>query len=392
MQAILDNTKTRPHVVIIGGGITGAGIARDASLRGFKVTLVEQDKLGSGTTGRFHGILHSGARYAVNDSETAADCYRENQILRRIAPSAITDTGGIFLALTPEEATYADTIMQACEDAGIPVIEISRDEAARREPNATPEVLRAFTVPDAYVDGKALIELNMRSSTEADEPATLLTGHTVTELRREGDSIKAVVVHDEQADTTKEIACDYVVNACGVWAGAVANMASLELPMVYDKGTMIVFKLRLNNTVLNRCRPEDDGDLLVPHGDHSIMGTTARPVSDPNDNQPTQEEIDLLIREGTAMVPAIRNTAITSVFAGVRPLFDSGLLQTPGTTTRSLSRSFHVIDHESDGVSNFISVIGGKVTIYRLMAEAAVDKLCEKSGLSASCTTADIKL
>src|SRR5438045_985805 len=90
-------------LVVIGGGATGVGIARDAAMRGFKVTLVERSNLGSGTTGNFHGLLHSGVRYVVNDPATALQCFQENRILKRIATTAITDTGGFFLALNDEE-------------------------------------------------------------------------------------------------------------------------------------------------------------------------------------------------------------------------------------------------------------------------------------------------
>jgi glycerol-3-phosphate dehydrogenase len=99
------------NVLIIGGGATGAGIAAEAARRGFSVTLVERGGLGAGTSGSFHGMLHSGARYVVNDPAVAAACYAENQRLRRLIPSAIVDTGGLFVAMTEEEAQHADKLI-----------------------------------------------------------------------------------------------------------------------------------------------------------------------------------------------------------------------------------------------------------------------------------------
>ena len=89
-------------VIIIGGGATGAGVARDCALRGIKALLIERHDIATGATGRNHGLLHSGARYAVNDRESAEECIRENMILRRIASHCVEDTGGIFISL-PED-------------------------------------------------------------------------------------------------------------------------------------------------------------------------------------------------------------------------------------------------------------------------------------------------
>src|SRR5262245_57448082 len=99
-------------VVVIGGGATGLGVARDAALRGFKVVVVERDRLGGGTSGRFHGLVHSGARYAVDDPVGAQECCEENRILRRIAPSAVRQTGGLFLAMNDDEALFADKMLR----------------------------------------------------------------------------------------------------------------------------------------------------------------------------------------------------------------------------------------------------------------------------------------
>ena len=409
-QRIIRRPKpVRSHqtVVVVGGGATGAGIARDAALRGFQVIVVERSELASGTTGHFHGILHSGARYAVLDPATAAECYAENQILRQIAPSAITDTGGLFLAMNAAEATYADGLMAACTAAGIPVAEISVAAVLKQEPHIASTLKRAFTVPDAFVAGLSLVKLNQQSALRAAIPATFLTRHSVISMQRQGDAIRSVQVRDEQNGTVTDIACDYVINAAGVWAGAVTDMAKVKLAMVYDKGTMMAYEGKYSSAVLNRCRAQDDGDLLVPTtplndgGEvYSVLGTTARVIPSLDDCQPTQEEVDKLLREGAEMVPSLRTAHVIQIYAGIRPLQNpqksqnilsdrqapSGLLVQ--NNTRGISRSFHVIDHSSDGVSNFISVVGGKVTIYRLMAEKTVDLLCQKSGRDVVCATA----
>src|SRR3990170_7918498 len=102
------------EVLVIGGGSTGAGVLRDAAMRGFSATLVERGDLATGTTGRFHGLLHSGGRYAVKDPKSAEECIRENRVLRRIAADCIEDTGGLFVTTPLDDATYADRFAEAC--------------------------------------------------------------------------------------------------------------------------------------------------------------------------------------------------------------------------------------------------------------------------------------
>lgn len=363
-------------VVIIGGGATGTGIAREAAERGYKVILIERGKLGSGTSGRFHGILHSGARYAVNDPLVAADCYQENQRLRQMISSAITDSGGMFVALNSEEAQHAKTLLRACRVAGIPTTEITVSEALRLEPQLTPDLTAAFLVPDGFVDGAELMRLNKAAALSAPFPARFLTGHTVVGFKIDASRISAVSVQDLSSGKIEHLACDQVINAAGVWAGQIAKLALVDLDMVFDKGSMIVFKDQFSQRVINRCRPEDDGDLLVPHAGQSIMGTTARVITDPDDNRPTQEEIDVLISEGSAMIPAIQSARAVRIYAGVRPLLNDHAI---AKNTRSISRSFRVIDHSHEGVANFTSVVGGKITLFRLMAQATVDALVLKS-------------
>ena len=106
-------------VIIIGGGATGAGIARDCALRGLSVTLLERHDIATGATGRNHGLLHSGARYAVTDGESARECIAENQILKRIARHCIEPTDGLFITLPEDDLAFQSTFITACTAAGI---------------------------------------------------------------------------------------------------------------------------------------------------------------------------------------------------------------------------------------------------------------------------------
>ena len=104
-------------VLVIGGGATGAGVAWDAALRGYDVVLVDRADLAEGTSGRFHGLLHSGGRYVVKDPVAAKECVDENALLRRLMPDCIEDTGGLFVTTPDDDLAYADRFLEGCEAA-----------------------------------------------------------------------------------------------------------------------------------------------------------------------------------------------------------------------------------------------------------------------------------
>src|SRR5512142_1874102 len=168
------------EVLVIGGGATGLGVAWDAALRGFRVVLVEKRDLTHGTTGRYHGLLHSGARYVVNDPETAVECISENRILRRTHAPCIEDTGGYFVVTPEDEGDYPDQFKKACAHSGVPGVEIPVAEALRREPYLNPKISRVFRVPDGSADSFMAAHLTAAAAQQAG--AQILNYHQVTGL------------------------------------------------------------------------------------------------------------------------------------------------------------------------------------------------------------------
>src|ERR1043165_660746 len=122
-------TTISTEVLVIGGGATGAGVAWDAALRGFDVILVDRADLAEGTSGRFHGLLHSGGRYVVKDPMAAEECVVENGILRDILPDAIEDTGGLFVTTPDDDPAYGDAFLEGCRKVNLPAQEIPVAEA-----------------------------------------------------------------------------------------------------------------------------------------------------------------------------------------------------------------------------------------------------------------------
>lgn len=139
--AMSGTQKNEFDVIVIGGGITGAGTARDCSLRGLKVLLIERHDIADGATGRNHGLLHSGARYAVTDQESAAECIQENMILKKIANHCVDDTSGFFITLPEDDLAYQAKFVESCTKAGIKAEVIDPKEAIRLEQSVNPDIM-----------------------------------------------------------------------------------------------------------------------------------------------------------------------------------------------------------------------------------------------------------
>jgi len=372
------------RVIVIGGGATGAGILRDVALRGMEAVLVEQGDLVAGTSGRYHGLLHSGGRYAVKDAESARECAEENAIIRRIAPWAVEPCGGVFLQLAQDDPSYAQKWVPAAKAAGIPVEPVDVELLRREIPGISPNACAAYRVPDASVDGFRLITGNVASAQA--HGAKVLTYHKVTGLILENGRVTGVRLLDRLGGKELTLEADMVINAAGAWAGQITGMAGIRLDLVADRGVLLVYHGRLTGQVVNRLRPPGNGDIFVPTGSVTLLGTTATPVPDPENREVPPSEIEELLRMGADLLPAANTARVLRAFAGVRPLFKA---KGDAGSTRDLPRTFQVVDHESaHGVAGLVSVLGGKLTTYRVMAEKAVDVAARKLGVTAPCRTA----
>lgn len=374
------------EVLIIGGGATGTGVLRDLAMRGVAAVLVEKGDLGYGTSSRFHGLLHSGGRYAVNDPESARECIQENLILKRIAPTCIEDTGGMFVQLQGDDPDYARKWVHGCQQAGIPVKEISREEALKMEPGLSPALHRAFLVPDAAVDGFRLLWANINSARRYG--GRVYTYTRVERILLEQGRVTGAEVLDLRKQELRRINCRMIVNTTGAWAGEVAAMAGCRLNIVPDKGTLLVFNHRLTSRVVNRLRRPSDGDIFVPHGTVCILGTTSVPVDGPEYLESTPEEIARLMDLGREMIPNLDECRLLRSFAGVRPLYRGSGPQKGHQDGRGVARQFALIDHGEEGARGLISLVGGKLTTFRLMAEKACDRICWELGNNRPCCTA----
>ncbi|MDY5585120.1 MAG: FAD-dependent oxidoreductase, partial [Arcanobacterium sp.] len=372
-------------VVVIGGGATGAGTVRDLAMRGFRAILVERADLAQGTTGRFHGLLHSGGRYVVSDPHSATECAEENAIMRKIHADAVEETGGFFVVTPYDTEEHADKFLQAAKDTRVPAQEISVAEALRREPRLHPGMKRVFEVEDGAVDGWRMT-WGAAESAKA-YGAKILSYHRAIDIAVHDGAARGVTVRNEKTGEITKIDCMFVINCGGPWAGQIAALAGAEqVDVVPGRGIMVAMNHRIVNTVINRCIYPADGDIIVPAHTVCIIGTTDQKVEDPDFLEIPDHEVQAMLDAGEAMVPGFRNSRAVHVWAGARPLIKDK--RVAANDTRHMSRGMSVIDHSTrDGISGFLTIGGGKLTTYRLMAKNIVDYMCEQLGEERPCTT-----
>ncbi len=382
-------THKEYDVIVIGGGATGAGTARDCAMRGLKTILIERLDFTAGATGRNHGLLHSGARYAHTDPESAAECIKENMILRRIARHCVEETGGLFITLPEDSLDYQDAFVKDCFASGIQADVLDPREAIEMEPSVNPDLIGAVKVPDGSIDPFRLTTANVLAARL--NGADIVTYHEIVGFIKEADRILGVKIKSIHTGEISEIYGKVTINAAGIWGHHVAQLAGVTVNMYPAKGALLIFGHRVNNMVINRCRKPADADILVPGDTICVVGTTSTriPFEDIDKMDVTPDEVDLLLREGIKLSPALAYTRVLRAYAGVRPLVAAD----NDPTGRSISRGIVCLDHATrDGLEGFITITGGKLITYRLMAEDATDLACKKLGIDRPCTTAEVPL
>jgi len=376
------------HVLIVGGGGTGGALAHDLTLRGVKVTLVERGEVTSGTTGRHHGLLHSGARYAVGDQESAIECIEENTILRRICPGSFEENDGLFVAITDEDMEYLEPLLKGCADCGIPTETLTPDEALRLEPLLNPDLKAAVRIPDATMDA---MRMPLRFFATAKHGGAEIHSYMeVKDLIVHDHVVSGAVVQDHVTGKEGEVRADIVVNATGPWSEQIASMAGVDVPIRPSPGVLVALQGRLCNMVINRMHRSGDGDIVVPQRALSIVGTSSWTVDDPDDLGVPEDHVQRMYEEGAKLIPAVKQAEFRAAWSAARPLIGS---RGQADTGRELSRTFKTYDHrESDGVEGFVTITGGKGTTLRVMAELCADVICAKLGIDAECRTRDTVL
>ncbi len=361
---------------------------RDLALRGLHTLLIDKRDLCAGASGGNHGLLHSGARYVSNDLHSAIECRMENELLKRLAPQCVEETGGLFVAVQGDDPDFAEKFPHYCAAAGISCQEISPAEARRLEPQLSEKLFKAYLVPDATVDPFRLALENVAHARILND--SIYRPHTeIVDFEIDNGEIVAALCRDNRTQAKLRIRAKQYVNAGGAWAMNIARQAGCtDVNLLYSKGTLLISHDRMTGHVINRLRPPSDGDILVPGGTVSVLGTTSIRTDNLETVRPTVEEIDRNVIEGAAMIPALATARYIRAFSRVRPL-----LQSSGSEDgRDATRGFALLDHTSQGLTNFCTITGGKLTTFRLMAEKTSDLVARRLGNSQDCRTDSVPL
>ena len=367
-------------VLVIGGGITGAGVARDAALRGLRTALVEQDDFASGTSSRSSRLVHGGVRYLEHGQlRLVFESSAERRTLRRIAPHLVRPLAFVW-------PVYAGARVPRWKlAAGLTLYDllalfrnVGRHErltaagVLAREPRLQRDALvGGARYWDAATDDARLTLATIRSAREAG--AVVLNHARVVSLAMANDRVGGARVVDRATGTSMDVSARVAVNATGPWSDTVERMAGgASRPAVRgSKGVHVcVARARVDNVgALTLLAPRDGRVMFVlPAGDFTIIGTTdSYETVEPDQVRASESDVSYLLDAANHFFPAARLTRadVVSAWAGLRPLKAGDEGDDPGAA----SREHTIVEH----VPGLVSVTGGKLTTYRAMARQVVD-------------------
>jgi len=379
-------------VCVIGGGVTGAGIARDLSLRGLSVLLLDKGDWGGGTSGASSWMIHGGPRYLEFDWDTTRLSCEDAGHIVTIARHMVYRVVFI-IPILPHDKNNIERMETAMEvydrfqplKKAHPHVRLTAEEARQVEPGLSPDLVGAVTMEEWGVDPHRLVFANVQDAVA--HGARALNHTRVTELLRDGGSV--IGVRYRGADgASSEARAKVVVNAAGPWVPEVSRLAGTDVRLRPAKGIHIVYPHRISNFSISAESIDGRDLLLVSHAGFTLLGTTDDDFyGDLDSVDVLEDEVDYLLQAFERVFPAIRDYRPSRTTTGVRPtLFKWRRYED------ELSRRYTVIDHAADGVGGFVTIAGGKLSMYRLMAEETSDAVCRKLGHQAPCTTASLPL
>ena len=383
-------------VVIIGAGINGAGIARDAAMRGLSVLLVDKSDIGTGTTSASTRLIHGGLRYLEHyEFGLVRESLRERETLLKIAPHLVRPlpiTIPIYKHSRRGRATIrAGMIAYDLLSIGKSLPRhrmLSRGETLKQSPGLNPEgLLGSALYFDAQVEFPERLVLENVLAARG-HGAEVLTYTPVTNFRGEGDSVSGVEFVSEGLSQFARAAV--VINAAGPWVDRLLERAPVQSPRLIGgtKGSHMVvspFPGAPTTAIYIEARSDRRPFFIIPWNGKYLIGTTdVRFEDDPDDVRSEPWEIDYLLSETNLAFPSAQLTRdrILFTYAGVRPL-----ARTDDKDEQSITRRHFICEHPQ--LKNLLSIVGGKLTTYRNLAEECVDLIFRKLGRSSPpCTTA----
>jgi glycerol-3-phosphate dehydrogenase len=369
-------------VVVLGGGVNGAGVARDCAMRGLSVLLLEKQDLASGASGASSGMIHGGIRYMTSDRRVTQVASRDAGYIRRIAPHLTFRIPFLIpFATHGEEATlldrltwYATEVYVGTYDLFQPLkggkasARLTAEELYAVEPSLRPGLHGAVTLDEWGIDGQRLCLLNALSA--AAHGAEVRTWTEATGLVRESGRVAGVRWRDALTGEHGEARTGVVVNATGGWSPRWGRSNGVLVPMRPGKGVHLSLDRRHGNYGIICTAVDGRQMFLMPHEMESIIGTTDDDYyGDPDDLDATAEEVEYLVEGVASLVPSVRQSRITRAWWGVRTT-----IYEYGVEEDDLSRDHRILDHAAEGAAGLLSFVGGKLASYRAQSEEVTDR------------------
>ena len=386
-------------LVVIGAGINGTGIARDAAARGLRVALVEKEDIGSGTSSWSGRLIHGGLRYLEQgDIALVRESLREREILFRLAPHLVKPVPLMLPFYSHNRrskwAVRAGMIaydILSFDKSTVSHKVLSRDETLKRFPDMDADGLQGCAI---FMDGQVVWSERLCAEVALSahaEGCHIFTHCRVDGFVQNGDTVRGVTYTDELTGKRHSLSASLVVNAAGPWVDAVlkGHDAGRKRHIGGAKGSHLVldpFPGAPKDVVYYESRTDGRLVLIIPWGSRYMIGTTdTKFEEDPDTARADRSEVEYLLGEVNALIPQAKLTAadILYTYSGVRPL-----PYVPAQSEWKVPRSHVIQDHAPD-CRGLLSIIGGKLTTYRSLAEETVDQVFSQLGRKAPrCTTA----
>jgi len=384
-------------MIVIGGGVIGAGVARDAALRGLSVALLEKEDFGAGTSSRPTRLIHGGLRYLeMLDFKLVREDLKEREILLRTAPHLVRplpflvpyyERSRLYAAKLKAGMMLYDALSY---DKSLPRHRVlSRAQALAAEPALSPDGLSGGAL---YYD--AQVELTERLCVEnalaaAEHGATLITHATVVDLLRQNGDVVGVTARDNLEGGVYTVRGSVTINASGPWLDDLVGKATPGKTLLRrTKGVHLATPPASTNALVLFAGRDNRLFFVVPWMGLSWVGTTDTDFTgDPATARATPEDVAYLLDAVRRYVPGGHWDTVYYTQAGVR-----SLIKVEGVAESAVSRRHQIYDHARDGAGGLLSLVGGKLTAYRGIAADLVDAACARLGRKLPCRTATLPL
>ena len=386
VQAASDSTDV--DVVVIGAGVNGSGVARDAALRGLRVALFERNDIAFGASGNSSGMIHGGPRYLTYDPDVTHTSCLDSGHIQRVAPHLLFR---IPFLVPIQAGRYPASVALTGYDAffdlydkyqelkrGKPHVRLTPAEMRQLEPGLVGDAVGGVTFDEWGIDGARLCVGNVVDAME--HGARVRVHTTVSEvLRRDDGRVTGVRYRDRITGESGTLGAKLVVNATGAWAPLTSTLAGLEPKAARirpGKGIHVFLDRRLTNYAVVATAIDGRQVFLLPWQNTSVLGTTDDDYyGDLDDVVANGDEVRYLVQAVARVFPAVKRARAIGTWGGVRPTLHSW-----GVNEDKLSREHEIVDHAQHGADGLYSMIGGKLASYRIFAEEMTDVVARRLG------------